>query len=99
MPVQRGAEDPDIHRALAQAVLPFARHAWLDATDPDGRAIRFEHDRHLKMWQLTNPRLPGDYVLLDEAQDTNPVLESVVHTQRGHAPLVLVGDSAQQIYA
>ncbi|MEV6212029.1 UvrD-helicase domain-containing protein [Kitasatospora sp. NPDC051914] len=99
VPVQRGAEDPDIHQALAKAVLPHAHQAWQDATDPDGRAIRFEHDHYLKMWQLSRPRLPGDYVLLDEAQDTNPVLESVIHAQRGHTQLVLVGDLAQQIYA
>nr|WP_306454503.1 UvrD-helicase domain-containing protein [Streptomyces sp. TLI_235] len=79
--------------------LPLARLVWTDATDPNGRAIRFEHDHYLKMWQLTQPRLPGNYLLLDEAQDTNPVLESVVQAQRGHAQLVLVGDSAQQIYA
>ena len=39
-----------------------------------------------------------DFLLLDEAQDTNPVLEKVFTAQRGHAQLVMVGDSAQAIY-
>ncbi|KDN78027.1 DNA helicase [Streptomyces olindensis] len=36
--------------------------------------------------------------VLDEAQDTNPVLEQVFTAQRDHAQLVMVGDSAQAIY-
>ncbi|GAA2746317.1 hypothetical protein GCM10010440_37660 [Kitasatospora cinereorecta] len=34
------------------------------------------------MWRPKKPRLPGDYILLDETRDTNPVLESVVPAQR-----------------
>ncbi|MEZ3181081.1 UvrD-helicase domain-containing protein, partial [Streptomyces pimonensis] len=47
---------------------------------------------------LTEPKLEADFLLLDEAQDTNPVLEQVFAAQRGHAQLVMVGDSAQAIY-
>lgn len=36
--------------------------------------------------------------LLDEAQDTNPVVEQIFLDQRSHAQLVMVGDSAQAIY-
>ncbi|NEC91738.1 UvrD-helicase domain-containing protein [Streptomyces sp. SID12501] len=39
-----------------------------------------------------------DWVLLDEAQDTNPVLEQVFTAQRGHAQLMMVGDCAQAVY-
>lgn len=41
------------------------------------------------MWALTEPRIPGDFLLLDEAQDTNPVVEQVFNAQRGHAQLVM----------
>src|SRR6185312_3463712 len=44
------------------------------------------------------PKIPADFLLLDEAQDTNPVVEQVFTAQRGHAQLVMVGDSAQAIY-
>ena len=50
------------------------------------------------MWALTEPKIDADFLFLDEAQDTNPVLEEVFAAQRGHAQLVMVGDSAQAIY-
>ncbi|MFC3962883.1 UvrD-helicase domain-containing protein [Nocardia jiangsuensis] len=87
------------HRdALAAAVLPFAVKAWSDIQDPEGRTVRFEHDHYLKMWALSRPVLDYAYILLDEAQDTNPVVEQIFSAQRGSAQLVMVGDSAQAIY-
>ncbi|KFG02500.1 DNA helicase [Streptomyces scabiei] len=86
------------HAQLAEAVLPFARRAWADLHNPDQGVVRFEHDHYLKMWALTDPKIDADFLLLDEAQDTNPVLEQVFSAQRGHAQLVMVGDSAQAIY-
>ena len=60
--------------------------------------VRFDHDHYLKIWALTQPKIDADFLLLDEAQDTNPVVEQVFLAQRGHAQLVMVGDSAQAIY-
>ncbi|WP_329184633.1 UvrD-helicase domain-containing protein [Actinacidiphila glaucinigra] len=87
-----------LHGELARRILPYARAAWADLQHPDGGAVRFEHDHYLKIWALSDPKLRTDFVLLDEAQDTNPVLEQVLLNQRGHAQLVMVGDSAQAIY-
>jgi hypothetical protein len=70
--------------------------AWHYLTDPAGAGVRFEQDHYLKLWQLTRPRLPGDYLLLDEAKDTNPILESVIAAQHGRTQIILVGDSAQR---
>ncbi len=78
--------------------MPFARKAWADLQHPDGGAVRFDHDHYLKIWALTRPWLDTDFLLLDEAQDTNPVVEDIFLAQRGHAQLVMVGDSAQAIY-
>ncbi|WP_255528141.1 UvrD-helicase domain-containing protein [Streptacidiphilus sp. P02-A3a] len=88
--------DPQYQEELAKYLLPFAHQAWLDLRSLRGR-LRFEHDHYLKMWALTEPVLEADFVLLDEAQDTNPVLEEVFLAQ--HAQRVCVGDPAQQIYA
>jgi hypothetical protein len=44
------------------------------------------------------PRLPADYVLLDEAQDANPVVAAIVDRQT-HAQRILVGDRCQGIDA
>ena len=81
---------------LARELLPYAQLAWQDVQDPGGK-LRFEHDHYMKMWALASPTLPADFVLLDEAQDTNPVLEEVFLAQP--AQRVCVGDPAQQIYA
>jgi superfamily I DNA/RNA helicase len=48
------------------------------------------------MWTLTGPQLPGDYVMLDEAQDTNGCLAGLMSDQ--NAQRVWVGDRRQAIY-
>ncbi|MCH6161479.1 UvrD-helicase domain-containing protein [Streptomyces marispadix] len=98
VPSLRGIEAPEERAELAELVLPYARKAWEDLQQTDEGIVRFEHDHYLKIWALAEPRIPVDFLLLDEAQDTNPVLEKVLHDQRDHAQLVMVGDSAQAIY-
>lgn len=53
-------------------------------------------DGYVKVWSLSNPRLFADFLLVDEAQDLNPVVISVIRNQR--AQIIAVGDSHQQIY-
>jgi superfamily I DNA/RNA helicase len=55
------------------------------------------HDTYFKLWQMSQPRLPYDVILLDEAQDTNPALFDVFVRQE-HAVRVAVGDRHQNIY-
>ncbi|WP_078969792.1 UvrD-helicase domain-containing protein [Streptomyces natalensis] len=98
VPSLRGAEAEALHDQLAGLVLPYARRAWADLQHRDRGVVRFEHDHYLKMWALQEPVIRADFLLLDEAQDTNPVVEQVFSAQRDHAQLVLVGDSAQAIY-
>ncbi|MER5346191.1 UvrD-helicase domain-containing protein [Streptomyces mirabilis] len=98
VPPLRGLGTRTQHAQLAEEVLPFAAKAWADLHNPDDGIVRFEHDHYLKMWALTKPRIDADFLFLDEAQDTNPVLEQVFTAQRDHAQLVMVGDSAQAIY-
>ncbi|MFD5748936.1 UvrD-helicase domain-containing protein [Streptomyces sp. NPDC127033] len=98
VPRLRGLEDRGMHHELADHLVPFAQRAWMDLQHLDDGAVRFDHDHYLKIWALTRPRIDTDFLLLDEAQDTNPVVEQVFLAQRDHAQLVLVGDSAQAIY-
>ncbi|TGN72309.1 ATP-dependent helicase [Streptomyces bauhiniae] len=98
VPRLRGLEDKEAHQELAAHIVPVARKAWSDLQDTHDGCVRFEHDHYLKIWALTRPRLDADYLLLDEAQDTDPVVEQIFLAQRGHAQLVMVGDSAQAIY-
>jgi hypothetical protein len=59
----------------------------------------FTHDVYLKCYELWHGIEPGrfDYLLLDEAQDLNPVLISLV--QKAKIPALVVGDPYQSIYA
>jgi hypothetical protein len=95
VPAKPGLDDPASMAALAAAVLPYAERAWADVTRRDGQ-LKFTHDVYLKLWQLSGPRLPADFVLLDEAQDANPVVADIVRRQA--AQQVLVGDRSQAIY-
>lgn len=89
-------DTPAQRRALAQEILPLARRAWEDLTATRGR-LKFTHDHYLKLWQLSYPVLPCEFVLFDEAQDADPVIMSIIGNQPS-AQRIVVGDSAQAIY-
>lgn len=92
-----GTRGFDNNRELADYLAPFVRDAWADLSRPDGR-LPYRHEHYLKAYHLSGPRLDVDYVLLDEAQDANPVIAAIVAAQ-DHAQRVYVGDSQQQIYS
>jgi hypothetical protein len=95
---QKGITAEHEHDQLTELVLPIAERMWVDLQTPDRGKVPFKPDHFLKMWALTRPRIYGEFLLLDEAQDTNPAVEQVFLAQETHAQLVMVGDSAQAIY-
>jgi AAA domain/UvrD-like helicase C-terminal domain len=96
VPKIAGIDLPEPRGRLRGAVVPLARKAWADLSRPEGK-LRFQHDHYLKLWQLTGPRLDVDVVMLDEAQDANPLIADIVERQT-HAQRVMVGDQSQAIY-
>jgi hypothetical protein len=84
-------------QALADIVLPIADLAWKDLIHPSGK-LPFIADHYLKLWALSEPRIPYGSILFDEAQDANKVLTKILTDQRD-AQLVAVGDPCQQLYA
>jgi hypothetical protein len=96
VPRKTGLDSDDDMRDLREVLVPLARKAWNDLSGQDGQ-LKFTHDCYLKLWQLSGPQLNADYVLLDEAQDANPVILSVVTGQRD-SQLIAVGDRSQAIY-
>jgi hypothetical protein len=90
-----GFEKPEVAEALRDQIADLARKAWTDLTSTRGQ-LKFTHDHYLKIWQLSYPKLPTDYVLLDEAQDADPVIASIVGNQQ--CQRIAVGDEAQAIY-
>ncbi len=72
-----------------------ANSLWQRMLDKNDN-IPLGHDGYLKLWSLQKPKLAKDYILLDEAQDTNPCVLSVLANQ--DSQIVYVGDRHQQIY-
>ncbi|MEU4777496.1 UvrD-helicase domain-containing protein [Micromonospora sp. NPDC023633] len=95
VPLVNGLDRPG-QAELAKYLVPVAQKAWdTDLTQLNGQ-LRFTHDMYLKLWILTDPVIHADYVLLDEAQDSNPAVAGLVSRQP--AQRILVGDRAQAIY-
>lgn len=94
VPRTPGVEGNDRY-VLASYVAPFARKAWDDINDINGR-LRFQHDHYLKIWALSNPTLDAEFVMLDEAQDANPCIAGIVESQ--DCQKIMVGDRCQAIY-
>jgi hypothetical protein len=98
LPRADGSRTYDNNREVANALLPALVKAWADLTRFDGQ-LPFSHDVYLKVWQLSNPTIPGSFLQIDEAQDVAPVmLAAVAHQAAAGTQLVWVGDSQQQIY-
>ncbi|CAI2539286.1 DNA-dependent helicase II [Serratia ficaria] len=70
---------------------------WRESVCQDG-TFPVTHDVYLKLYQLSQPDFSKRWqtLLFDEAQDANPVIQSLILTQR--CDVVLVGDRHQQIY-
>jgi len=88
-PIEKRFFDP-------RRVLMDAEAIWAQMQDVRS-PLPIVHDGYLKLFQISQPRLPYDTVLFDEAQDTNPVTQALVEAQAGRK--VYVGDEHQAIYA
>lgn len=82
-------------KSLATKVAHHANQLWQLMCDPKDKTP-LGHDGYLKQWALSQPTLDTDFVLLDEAQDSNPVMLDVLAKQT--AQVIYVGDRHQQIY-
>lgn len=87
------SDDDDIN--MRNALYPALLGAWERAIDPRHHG-NIGHDIYLKYWTLSNPIVPADFVLFDEAQDADPLMMGVLLHQR--AQIIYVGDAHQQIY-
>ncbi|SQJ09075.1 DNA-dependent helicase II [Serratia rubidaea] len=81
----------------AERILTAAQLLWRESARQDG-TFPVTHDVYLKLYQLSQPDLSKRWqtLLFDEAQDANPVTQSLVLAQ--DCNVVLVGDRHQQIY-
>lgn len=86
------------NRAVKKWLEPALARAWTDLSQTHGR-LRFSHDCYLKIFELGDPRILADFVMLDEGQDASPVMLSILRKQRSDVQIIVVGDSQQQLYA
>lgn len=82
---------------LQQHLYPAVERRWLESIDPNHQA-GIGHDIYLKLWALSDPFIPADYVLFDEAQDADPLMLGILLKQKS-TQVIYVGDAHQQIYA
>lgn len=92
----RACEKFNVHTSRAQEVCTLANALWARMKDTNER-VKLTHDAYLKIWALSKPQLPYDVIILDEAQDTNPVTSMVVLAQL-KAVVLMIGDSHQSIF-
>lgn len=87
---------PDDVSELQQYLYPALEKRWQDSINPQHHA-GIGHDIYLKLWALSNPTIPSDYILFDEAQDADPLMLGILLKQQ-NSQVIYVGDAHQQIY-
>lgn len=80
---------------LQELLYPAFEHRWLMSIDPRHQG-GIGHDVYLKLWTLSNPIIPADFILFDEAQDADPLMMGALLKQDKQT--IYVGDAHQQIY-
>lgn len=81
--------------ALKASIVKYAKLWWDDWMNPNG-LIEHSHSTYMKRWALDEPQLPYDYLLVDEAQDLEPLTRGILLGQ--DTQVVTVGDPNQAIY-
>ncbi len=80
---------------LRERLYPAVEQRWLQSIDPRHPA-GIGHDIYLKLWALSKPLIPADFILFDEAQDADPLMMGILTQQPRQ--VIYVGDAHQQIY-
>lgn len=78
-------------------VIEQSRKLWAKMTNPADPA-KATHDVYLKQWVMTKPVLNYPFILLDECQDSNPLIVGLVNNQK-QSTRIYVGDPHQAIFA
>ncbi|KVU84273.1 hypothetical protein WK76_24920 [Burkholderia ubonensis] len=86
--------------SLATGLIEPARRLWTLMSDPSLADMPSSHDVYLKLYVMGQPTIDADYVILDEAQDANPIMQQYMALAAGQgAQAIYVGDSHQQLYS
>jgi len=94
---KRAFELYKLKKKQAPDLVELAQKLWSLMQSLDDQNVGMLHDGYLKLYQLSRPKLHFDCILLDEAQDINPVIADIVVSQK--CSKIIVGDPHQQIYS
>lgn len=86
---------PKYKKSITNLLMPIVNKLWEDYLDPNG-TFRISHDVYLKLYALSNPIINYDFILFDEAQDSDNLMLSILKQQK--CQIIFVGDPYQQIY-
>ena len=89
--LERSSKFYSEHRS---SVDKYAKQIWDDMVS---KKLDCTHSFYLKLYQLSKPVLNQDIIMLDEAQDANPVILDIFFNQKCRK--VMVGDNHQAIYS
>jgi hypothetical protein len=78
-----------------EAVLMYSKTLW-KLMSASKSVFPVTHDVYVKLWVNSSPTINADFILFDEAQDTDPLMCHTVSIQEGQK--IWVGDTWQQIY-
>ena len=81
--------------AIEETLLSDAKTLWQDVLS-EGSGLPFPHDAYVRLFVDSNPQIPVDFLMVDEAQDTSRLFLKFLRQQQ--AQLIIVGDPNQQIY-
>lgn len=86
--------------AAEKVVVELTQHLYDRMADVSDEEVPALHDVYLKEYARSRPNLADDYdvIMVDEAQDLNGAIHSVLKYTKG-ACIIYVGDPHQQIYA
>lgn len=87
--------DPAQEDALRRQVLAWAKKMWRETWD-ENSGLRLTYDYAFKLFAMGNGSIKADAIMLDEAQDSNGIVEHFV--KKADAQTIIVGDPAQQLY-
>lgn len=81
---------------ILKEVLALSILHWDNIIDPKS-VIPLTHEAYLKLYSMSGKPIIADYIMIDENQDSSPVILKIVESQK-KAQKIYVGDRYQAIY-
>ncbi|ONF42633.1 hypothetical protein BTO32_15070 [Marinobacter lutaoensis] len=91
----RHPDQKDLADQIREQIVEWAHELWRRMIN-EYNGFPISHDTYLKVFHLRGYTVPGELWILDEYQDTAPVVADIIRNQPGQK--LYIGDPYQQIY-